>query len=414
MASTRSVRASLRGRTNATKNVPVGNSRRRQVSLPVAKVAKAVAPSPSVFGPVTTIDSAPVSIGNTISGAKPNIIPMKDGVRVQGRDYMFQVAAVAANRTDWLLTGGCPLIPHAFVASTLRAYASMYAEFVVHGITVHYITSTSTASTGDILFYFNKNRGNALLDTSNNNFLSVVLSDPHTIMGPLWKNHSAGYRPSAITYSTDILNDEDLQHEGPGEVFLYTKSAGLLSPGYVLVDYDITFKTFQTNIRALQFPIARLKYAQVGLGYAAPVSIVQGGEALWGTNLPLLDGITSSGVGADPQAKLGDVYKVVLTTRYMTIVNAAFDTLLQYELRQASEATEGPVFTTIDDGFTLFAVHMNTGSGGLLMLYPTLPAAMSQQYPYAWGVTSATVTMQLHGWISLVGNVGGQLYQSKF
>jgi hypothetical protein len=265
-----------------------------------------------------------------------------------------------------------------------------------------------------MMFYFNKNRGSALLDTSNNNFLSVVLSDPHTVMGPLWKNHSAGFRPNPISYSTDILNDEDLQHEGPGEIFVYTRSAANLSPGYILVDYDITFKTLQTNIRSLLFPIARLKYSQVGLGYAGPVSVVQGAEAVFGTDQPLLDSLSSSSIVQDTQSKLGDVYKVVLVTRYINIVNAARDTLLQYELRQGAEAIEGPVFTTIDDGFTMFGVYMNSGVGGILMMYPTVAAAMSQQYPYAWGVTTATLTIKMQAWISLIGNVGGVLYNARY
>lgn len=359
------------------------------------------------------ITSAPVAVGNSISGAAPVIRQEKDGVRVQGRDFMFQVAAVAATRTDWVLAGGCPLIPHAFVASVLRSYAGVYANFVVHGVTFHYITSSATNTVGDVMFYIGKSRASALLDTSDPNFMSVVLSDPSTVLSPLWKNCAASYRPVFKTYSTDILNDEDLRSEGPGELFVYTRSASLNSPGYVLIDFDITFKTLQVNIRNLTFPMNRLKYQQYGLGYPAPVAVVQGAEALLGSAGLLLDGVTVSGLTADAAIKLGDVFKIVFCAQYATLGTVTLATMLQYNLKQGIDATKGPVPVTIDDGFTCFGVYMNAANSGLLMLYPTVPSAMTQRWPYEWGLTN-TVSINMPSWISLIGNVGAGLYQSNY
>jgi len=252
----------------------------------------------AVFGPVSQISSAPVSMGNSIQGTKPIVHPMKDGVRIQGRDFMFQLAnVVSSTQTNWVLAGGCPLIPHAFVASTLRGYASMYSEFTVHGYSFHYVTASPTSVVGDVMFYVNKDRGSALLDTSNSNFMSVVLSDPNTVIGPLWKNHTATYVPTFKTYTTNILNDEPLRDEGPGELFIYSKTginSTIGSPGYVVVDFDITFRTLQTNYRDLTFPIARLKYTQYGLGYAINVAITLGNEAVMRTNTSMLDGSSPS------------------------------------------------------------------------------------------------------------------------
>lgn len=371
--------------------------------------------SGSGFGPVSTIDTAPVSIGNSIQGSQAIVEGVKDGVRIKGRDYMFQAAAVAASQTNWVLVGGCPIIPHAFVASVLRSYAGIYAEFVVHGVSFHFITSSATSATGDMMFYISKNRASALLDTSNPSFMSVVLSDPNTTIGPLWKNNSAYYKPVFKTYSTDILNDEDLMHEGPGELFLYTRSAALNPPGYVLVDFDITFKTLQVNIRELTFPMNRLKYNQYGLGYTSNVAIVQGNELVMQTGGPHLDGVTTSGITSDPALKLGDVFKIVFN-----VVSAGFSggasasNLFEVGLRSGTEATIGVVPVTIDDGFTCFGVYINAGSSGVLMLYPTVTSAMAQQYPYLWGTTQAATNWNIPSWISLIGNVGGRLYQANF
>jgi len=368
----------------------------------------------AVFGPVSAITTAPVSIGNTVVGASPVIRQTENGVRVQGRDFMFQAAPVAASSTDWILSGGCPLIPHAFVASVLRSYASIYAEFSVHGLTFHYITSSATNSIGDIMFYVNKNRGSALLDTTNPNFLSVVLSDPHTVMGPLWQNASAAYKPVPKYYSTDILNDEDLRTQGPGELFLYTKSATLSSPGYVLVDFDITFRDLQVNIRDLTFPMNRLKYNQYGFGFQNAVSLAQGAEAVMQTNGTLVSGLGGGSLLGDPQVQLGDVFKCVMCTQYAFFAAPLTrGNLLQTDLRQGTESSHGPIPTTIDDGFTFYGVFFN-GTNGFVMLYPTLAAAMSQQFPYEWGTNATNVTWVIPCWISLVANVRAATYQANY
>lgn len=335
-------------------------------------------------------------------------------MRVQGRDFLFQVAAVKATLTDWTLTGGCPLIPHAFVASILRSYASIYSEFTVHGVTFHYITASPTNAVGDMMFYINKNRGSALIDTSNPNFMSVVLSDPNTCLGPLWKNHSSAYVPVFKTYSTDILNDEDIMHEGPGELFVYTRSAALASPGYVLIDFDITFKTLQVNIRELTFPMNRLKYAQYGIGYTANVAWSQGDPIAVQTKGLFLDGVTTSTIQADTQTKLGDVFKVVLCTSAAVFSTVLQTNLIQYSLRQGGETAEGVIPVTPDDGFTCFAVYINAGSGGVMILYPTVASAMTQQYPIEWGSTQTAANFNIPCWMSLIGNVAGRLYQSNF
>lgn len=371
----------------------------------------------AVFGPTSTITTAPVAFGNSISGSTPIVRPVQDGVRIMGRDFMFQLAAVSSStQTNWVCAGGAPLAPHAFVASMLRGFASMYAEFVVHGFTFHYITGAPTTIVGDLMFYVNKDRGSALLDTSNSNFMSVVLSDPHTVISPLWKNCSAVYVPEFKMYTTNIFNDEPLHNQCPGEVFVYTKTSAastIGSPGYVLIDFDITFKTMQTNPRDLLFPIARLKYTQYGMGYATNITISAGVEAAWRTNCAKLDG-TFGVITDDPAIKLGDVYKIVMCPQYGAFSLVTSANLLIYSTRQGNEiAGVANQALTIDDGFTCFGVYM-APVGGTMMLYPTFQAAMSQQYPYLFGISATNCQWDIPCWLSLVGNVGGVTYQSNF
>lgn len=371
----------------------------------------------AVFGPVTSISTAPVSIGNSVCGAAPVVTPMRDGVRIQGRDFMFPLAAVNNAKTDWALVGGCPIIPHAFVASVMRNYASIYAEFVVHGLTFHFVTAAPTSTVGDVMFYINKNRGASLLDTTNTNFMSVVLSDPNTVLGPLWHNHSATYRPVLRKFSTAILDGEDLMHQGPGELFVYSKtsaSSALGSPGYVLLDFDISFMTFQVNPRELTFPISRLKYNQYAL-QGTGQAVVAGSAFNSVVNGLRLDG-TSTSIYNDSATRQGDVYKVVMMPDFGTYTNLSPSVFIQATAKAAG-ASFTAIPTVIDDGFTCYAVLFAPSSDGAnagLLFYPSYDLAMAQSVDcYQFGVTG-TVSWNIPAWFSFVGSVGGSFYQSNF
>lgn len=330
---------------------------------------------------------------------------------------MFPLSAVVSAITDWVMVGGCPLIPHAFVASIMRSYASIYAEFVVHGLTFHYVTASPTNAVGDVMFYVNKDRGAALLDTTNTNFMSVVLSDPHTVLGPLWHNHSATYRPVFKTYPTSILNGEDIRTQGPGELFMYMKtSAGstLGSAGYVLVDFDISFLTLQVNPRELSFPLTRLKYNQYGINF--PTGGIVAGTA-WNaaTNGARTDGTTSY-IYSDSATKQGDVFKVVLMPDYGQYNNISAATLTRATMKAGGAAFTN-VSVNLDDGYTVYAVLYAPPSDGVtagVLFYPSYDAAMAQSVDCLEYAQTGTVTYNIPAWWSLVGNVNPALYQSNY
>jgi hypothetical protein len=328
---------------------------------------------------------------------------------------MFQLDNLISTKTDWTLVGGCPLIPHAFVASVMRSYASIYSEFVCHGFSFHYITAAPTNTVGDVMFYINKDRGNTLLDTTNGNFLSVVLSDPNTVMGPLWHNHTATYVPAFKKYTTNIFNDENLRAQGPGEVFVYTKtsaSSTIGSPGYVLVDFDITFTTLQTSPRELTFPLSRLKYTCHGISIPATSPAI--GDIFTPlTTGAILDGSSVSPLSSDPAARLGDIYKVVMLPDYGVFVNCTPANVMAFGLRN-SLATPAPVNVTVDDGFTCYAVLVNL-SNGVILLYSTYEEASAQSAPFMYGSNTPGQVFNIPAYFSLVGSVNpAVLHQSNY
>ncbi len=359
-------------------------------------------PPPPVFGPVTTIDTAPTSIGNTYQGATPIVVPTRDGIRIKGRDYFLTVDTTSAAVLGWTLVAGAPLGLGCMVTSSLKGFANTYGEYMIHGMAFHYITSNSTSDTGSLMMYIAKDRAGPGLITSSPNLLSVVLSDHNTTIGPIWKNNTALSFPDPQWLTTDVLNDEGLHEQAVGELFVLTKTGQLDTSGYILIDYDISFREMQTNIKQLTLPVSRMKYTQVILSkFAAVTTGVTNMSVLTNAGF-LLDGVT---VSSSPSGGVvGDVYKVIFNVTNATLTNVTAGTLFQYLVAGTGNAV------TIADGFTCYMTMSGTSIG---FLYPTYYAAVNGSSPFVSGVT-ATITIAIPAYISLVGSLANGVLQANY
>lgn len=381
----------------------------RKTQRPLSKkpLARRSTTKRTSFGPVSAITTAPVAIGNSMRGAKPVVTVTADGCRIQGRDFAFQVGATVAAATDWTLVGGMPLTPCVMPATTLKSYAQMYGQFKFNALAVHYITSSATSQTGDVMFYYERDRTGPAIDCTSSSFLPFVLSDDNTVIGPQWTNHTAIVRPDPEFKSTDYGMNPDLNEEANGTVFIYSKTSAANSPGYVILDYDITFKQLQSNPRAGLLPVARGNWTQLGLGVTT-TSVTQNTTAV----LLAVQGNTVAGTAsALPTGTIsGDVFKCIfdITNSTVTGVNAAWTSATAANAFRYITRASAITFT-LDDGFTCYAVYDSAGGG--FNLYPTLTAALTNTEPITWGVT-ASVTVNIACYVSLVASVNARLQNS--
>jgi hypothetical protein len=361
------------------------------------------------FGPVATIDTAPVSIGNTVRGSAPVITYTRDGVRVQGRDFLVTVPAIAAVDTNWQLAAACPLAPGCMVASGVRSFANAYSQYCLNGMAFHFITAESTGVSGNILLYPSKDRAAPGLNSLSQNFLPLVLSDQNAVIGPLWNNCSATYMPPCEWRPTDIFNAEELRHQAAGELFVFTKSAGLAAPGYVLVDYDITFMEFSVNPKTLTLPVARMKYTQCALVRTVANTIDTNATfSLAGGTL--LDAVTTSAV--PPGCVPGDIYKVILSLANNGLAGRAANTVLAF-----SNFAGGSTAITLTEGYTCYA--RVDGTGVIVDLFPDYISATAGVSSSVAGSTlvwqaSFTANLQIQCFLSLVGSANPSILQSNF
>lgn len=377
------------------------NVKRKIKKKPVKGPAKAAT---GVFGPVSTIDTAPISIGNTVTGSQPVTIPLEDGMRVQGRDFLIKLDNTAAAIVDWTLVGGSPVVPACMVASTLKHFSTTYAHYMIHGVAFHFITSATTATDGSVMFYINKDRAGPGLPTDSANFMPAVLSDHNTLIGPIWNNCTAKYLPEPRWLPTDVLNSDDLYEQSCGELMVFTKTSSNIVPGYVLVDYDITFRGMSLNPKAQVLPVSRMKYTQALLRLES-VAVVSGTTLVEledaGTSL---DAVTP--IAAPTGAVNGDIYKIVMNLNDAFFLNGTAATVFQRKYPTGLTAVE-----PLTDGFTCYGV-VTVGGPIKLLMFPSYAAALANSNPYVWGVT-ATLTARIPAYISLVGQFGGLSAQSS-
>jgi hypothetical protein len=377
--------------------------RRTQASRPGRALANSRNPA---FGAVSTISTAPVSVGNSMKGVRPVVVQTsRDSVRVVGRDYAY-TAYNSGNASGWLLVGGFPLTPACFVSSILRSYVQMYNKFKFNTVGCHYITSSATSSNGDVMFQVNANRTDPIPNWSAENFLPYALSKPETVIGPQWTNHSMFIQPKGPTRSLVPGENNDLDYQSQGEICLYSKTATTDSPGYVLIDYDITFYELSINPKQGLLPNPLMVYfgTQLLFGTTAYTANSTSATTSAGSRGPGNTAVTA--ITSKTGFRVGDVFKFAcdVTTTNMsaytvtagTIPTAA--TLLSQVINGVNTAL------TIADGYTFYLVAESSSN-------LTLHANPTQAFTATLRMTAGqTFTAAAYGEAAGVPNAGVWLY----
>jgi hypothetical protein len=357
-----------------------------------AKKAKVNVGTKNPFGPVSTITTAPVAIGNSVRGSAKQITKTANGVRLRGRDFMFTPIGTLSSVTTWCTVGGTPLTPAAFADSVIANYQRMFMKFRFHSFVVHYITSSATSTSGDIMFYYGKDRSSVYLNQTSSQLLPFVFTDENTVLGPQWTNHSARFSVSGNWKLTDYGMHDGVEEYADGEVFLLSKTVSTDAPGYVLFDYDVEFAQESFQPRLLSFPIPKIQYYQTNIGLnenAITTGTVFNAQPI-GNNL--------SGTAADVPSgvKQGDLYKIVVdltNSDESSWVNVDSGTLLQ--IRQGTYGNG----CLVTDGFTCYAM-LNTSNN--FYLFQNAEAAYSGA-SFMYFNVNATVTFNLQIWMSYIG-----------
>jgi len=405
------------------------NGRKAKVPAPKKKAVRKVGnasraqtrglsqPANPTFGAVSTINTAPVAIGNSLRGSTPQVLHTPQGALVVGRDFGFTVASTGTI-TEWVLAGGLPLTPACLPTTILRNFCNLYNRFKIRRLMVHYITSSPTSQAGDVMFYHNKDPNAPGIDFTSNSFLPFVLSDSRTIIGPQWTNHTIDLIPTQNWLFTDYGMQQSLSDSSAGDIFIYSKTSSANSPGYIILDYQVEFKDLSMTPRLTTVPSVQAQWQQ----FAAVLSEVVGNANVEVANST---SFSTTGLGATtisaPTISVGNVYKLQLCITNSTFTTpASANSVWSYviggttsggSVAGANDSNRSATASiSPDDGWTCYAVAATTSA---MEWFPTFEAAISGYGALAFQ-TVATYNCVVRGYMKWVGIQAGSGQQVAY
>jgi hypothetical protein len=369
------------------------------------------------FGGVSEISAAPVSLGNTIRSVKQTVMPHSGGVRVVGRDFVQAVGGTSVAFSNWCLQGGVSLSPIALNASGLRGFFQTYEQYKWNRVNAHYVTSSPTSIAGDILIVYHRNHGGPKVNHLSANFLSYALSTESALIGPQWTNHSVEILSGNGTLlNTDVLNVEDVQHQADGELLVYTKNTtngtSPDQPGYILIDYDITFTGRMLNSRVQTLPSGIFKWF--------PTALAQGGAVAAADQVSLDIGTANTYTGTaaqlPPGTVPGTVFQVVFDTQNATfggtLTVGTLSTMWSVNYGfTGTGGTSAPILApyAIATGTTVYAVYRGSN---VFSMYPSYDAVFAGN-TLRWTVSSAGQAFTTAAIMCCVGSINEIFQQAN-
>lgn len=368
----------------------------------------------SPFNGVSQVAAAPVSIGNTLRSVGLNITRTEDGVIAIGRDFVHAVGGSITTFTNWTFQGGMALTPMALNASALRGYFQSHQQYRFRKVCAHFITSSPTSLSGDIMVMYHANHGGPKVDHTSSNFMSYALSTADAVLGPQWTNHSVQITPKGNWLGTDVLNAEDVEHQADGEILIYTKNTtnGSVadSPGYFLIDYEVEFKSLMTNSRISSIPSSVFKWYPTGLFInmnltaGDPIRMDVANATTYTATMGLVPPNTSSGT----------IFQVVLDFQLATYAGITATNLATMfainQARNAAGTVTGSMVYPVTTGTTLYGVYRGTT---LFDLYPSYPAVFAGASLVATATLGASNSVGAVAIMCAVGSINNIFLQAN-
>jgi hypothetical protein len=333
---------------------------------------------------------APVSIGTSIKATKPVTRAVQDGLIVSGREFL--VSVYESSNTNWQLSACAPLHPMFYPASVMGSLARTYQKYRFNRVTVHFITRQPTSVTGEVALVYSSQVTEPAENGASANFLPRVMTRGNAILGPIWQCHSIEIDCDSTFRLIDPFISPDITEHIFGEVQAYTLSSVTDTAGYLLIDYDIQFKTTMFTPHSTILPLTTGPGAQYALTDVTTTPTALSAVTL--TNTTVLTPVN------------GTVWKMIInadesTPATGTTLANAWITANQFALTTTTTGS-GVLNYTIADGNVIYVVDQ----GNNLYCYISLESAIAgdgsgQLYYRTTGSTAAS--WQVNGYVVRMG-----------
>jgi len=344
--------------------------------------------------PSIRLDSAPVSIGSTICASKPIIQHRINGTIVRGREFLCSVNE--SSNSNFQMAACAPLHPSFYPSSTMGTLARGYQHYRFNSCNIHFVTRQPTSSTGEIALVYSSIITEPAETGSSASFLPRVMTRGNAILGPIWTNHSISVDCDTKFRLIDPFVGSDVAEQIYGEVQAYVQGDTASSTaGYLLIDYELEFKTPMFSAHSTTLPLTSGPGAQFTLTDSSTTPTANASTQL--TNATVAN------------ASTGSIWKFFLnadlsTPSTGTTAANAWQTITAY-YSTTTALTNQSINLPIVSGMIFYAVVTQNAS---LYIYSTLEEAISgissgQIFYRTTGSTAASWVV--NGYVVRIGTV---------
>jgi len=308
---------------------------------------------------------APVAIGTSIRAVKPVMSRTVSEGRIRGKDFLGDVECQGV--TTFGLGKSALLNPAYFFSTFLGNFARSYEKYRWNMLRIHYVPKVATSAAGQIVMCSQRSVTEPGLQPEAGTFLNRAMSQGNAAFSPLWTasyidiDTDSEFRLVDPTTSSDL---DDAIHE---ELQVYTQAATSGVVGYLIAEYDISFKEPIYQPHSTTIPIATGPGLRVNLVDTAAVNAVL-------DDWSLSDPASSLSLATAPN---GTIFRGVLDLQdSVPATGASFANMLSINFATAATTTtftRTQVAIPLIGGTTLYFVV----EGTTLKVYASMEGAIS-------------------------------------
>jgi len=332
-----------------------------------------------------SVSSAPVSIGTTMAASKPTTVPIKDGVRASGREFLVSVQQ--ANSTNFQIGALAPLHPAYYPASVMGSLARTYQEYRFTKVAIHFVTKQPTSTNGEVLIDYSPNVLEPLENGASSQFLARAMTRGKAILGPIWTNHSIVVDTDTTWRKVDAFNSTVFNDNVLGEVQVYTLTSTADTSGYLLIDYELEFRHTMFSPHSSILPIS----FGAGAAYTLNNSVA---TVVGNAFLATAGNITSSSNGSIWRF----ICDIDQSTASVGNYTNQFQTTIEWNSSNASTVNSVSNTTALVDGTALYLLVI----GSTVAVYASYEAALIGDSSGQFYYNQASSTIVLNGTAYLV------------
>lgn len=310
-----------------------------------------------------TRTSVPVSYGSQFRSKSPVVSRSVNGARIHGTDFLNTVEGQGVSSFG---LGKAAVLSPAYMASTvLGNLARSFERYKFNKLRIHYVPKVATSVTGQIILCSQKSVSEPGLQPESGTFLNRAMSQGNAVFSTLWSPCSIDIDCPAEWKLVDPAITADPDDSIWEELQVYTQISVAAQVGYLLMEYDISFKEPIYQPHSTQIPIST--------GPGLRITLADGASTAND------DWILTEPAGALGLASVanGTIYRGVFDIQgSVAATGATFSNLLLFTTTYrtntttlASSSTNAPMI----GGMTLYFVVVGT----TLYAYMTLEAALS-------------------------------------